>query len=511
MSMSARNRPRILALLCALLCVSSGCAVGPNFRRPPPPPVTHYSNGADPAETASAQGTAQKFTPGAAVAADWWHLFHSARLDAVLEEAIANNPGLHAAQISLRASQDNLRSGYGIFYPSINAEAAATRERFSSASFGENLPSSVFNLFTLSATVSYALDVFGGQRRLVEELHAEVDIAHADEQAAYLALTANVVNTVVASAAYRAEIEATERLIALQKEQVQIANVQAQAGTAPFVNVLSLESQLATYEATIPQLEQRLVQSDDLLAALVGRTPAEWDAPAVRLEDIALPARLPVSLPSDLVRQRPDILAAEATAHAASANIGVATAAMLPSITLNGTAGAVTNSTSRLFPSNGKEWSAGANVTAPLFEGGSLWFKRKAAIEDYRQSMDLYRQTVLAAFEQVADVLRGLEHDATILLADDKALSTAAEALHLVQVNYDSGIASYLDLLIADIQYRQAKIADLQAIALRYQDTVALFAALGGGWWSTPAAAAAPAAPATPATPAAPAVTPKVD
>lgn len=494
MSMSARSR-HIIALLCTLLGVVSGCAVGPNFHRPPAPAVTHYSNGADPAETASAQGTAQQFTPGAAVAANWWRLLQSAQLDAVVEEAIANNPGLHAAQASLRASQNNLRSGYGIFYPSIDAEAAATRERFSSAGFGENLPSSVFNLFTLSATVSYALDVFGGQRRLVEELRAEVDVAHANEQAAYLALTANVVNTVVAAAAYRAEIEATERLIALQKEQVAIANVQAQAGTAPYVNVLSLESQLATTEATIPQLQQRLVQSDDLLAALAGHAPAEWSAPAVRLEDLALPGKLPVSLPSDLVRQRPDILAAEATAHAASANIGVATAAMFPSITLNGAAGAVTNSTSHLFPSNGKEWSAGANVTAPLFEGGSLWFKRKAAIEDYRQSMDLYRQTVLAAFEQVADVLRGLDHDAAILVADDQALSSAVEALHLVQVNYDSGIATYLDLLIADIQYRQAKIADLQAIAVRYQDTVALFAALGGGWWSTPRADAGAAAP----------------
>ncbi len=192
-----------------------------------------------------------------------------------------------------------------------------------------------------------------------------------------------------------------------------------------------------------------------------------------------------------------------------SANIGMATAAMLPSITLNGAVSGLTNSTSRLFPSNGKEWSVGADLTAPLFEGGSLWFKRKAAIEDYRQSMDLYRQTVLAAFEQVADVLRGLDHDAAALLADDKALSTAAEALHLAQVNYDSGIATYLDLLIADIQYRQAKIADLQAIAVRYQDTVALFAALGGGWWSTPAAAAAGTA--TAAGTAAPAVTPKVN
>ena len=334
----------------ALLCILSGCAVGPNFHRPPAPPATHYSNGTDPATTASVEGTAQQFNPGAAVAADWWRLFHSPQLDAVIREAIANNPGLDAAQASLRASQNNLRSGYGIFYPSIDAAAGATRERYSATNIGENVPSTVFNLFTLSATVSYALDVFGGQRRLVEGLHAEVDVAHANERATYLALAANIVNTVVAEAAYRAEIEATAQLIELQKEQVGIAKVQADAGTVPYSNVLSLQSQLASYEATIPQLQQKLVQSDDLLAALAGHAPAEWKPPPVSLEDLTLPSQLPVSLPSDLVRQRPDILAAEATAHAASANIGVATAALLPSVTLNGGIAAATNSTSNLFP-----------------------------------------------------------------------------------------------------------------------------------------------------------------
>jgi len=479
----------------ALLCVLCGCAVGPNFHRPQAPAVTHYSTDADPGATASAQGTVQQFNRGAAVAADWWGLFRSPQLDAVIKEAIAGNPGLDAAQASLRASQNNLRSGYGIFYPSIDAGAAAVREKYSALNVGENLPSSVFNLFTLSASVSYALDVFGGQRRLVEGLRAEVDVAHANERATFLALAANIVNTVVAEAAYRAEIEATAQLIELQKEQVRIAKVQADAGTVPYSNVLSLQSQLASSEATIPQLEQKLVQSDDLLAALAGHTPAEWRAPTVNLDDLTLPNELPVSLPSDLVRQRPDILAAEATAHAASANIGVATAAMLPSITLNGGVEGVTNSTSRLFPPNGKAWSIGADATTPLFQGGTLWFKRKAAIDDYHQAMALYRQTVLGAFEQVADTLRGLGHDAASLSAEDQALSAAAEALHLVQANYEAGIATYLDVLNADTQFHEAKIADVQATAVRYQDTVALFAALGGGWWNPQHADAGAGAP----------------
>ena len=467
-----------------LLCVLCGCAVGPNFHRPEAPAATHYAHGGDPAATAPAQGTAQQFNPGAAVAADWWALFQSPQLDAVIKETIGNNPGLAAAAANLRASQNDLRSGYGIFYPAINAGADATRERFAPGSIGVKAPSSVFNLFTLSASVSYALDVFGGQRRLVEGLRAEVDVAQANERATYLALAANVVNTVVAAAAYRAEIEATQQLIELQKEQVHIAKVQAEAGTVPYANVLSLQSQLASYEATIPQLEQKLDQSEDLLAALAGHPPAEWQAPPVRLADLTLPGALPVSLPSDLVRQRPDILAAEATAHAASANIGVATAALLPSITLNGSYEALTNSTASLFPSNGRAWSVGASATAPLFEGGTLWFKRKAAINQFDQAMALYRQTVLGAFEQVADTLHALDHDAATLVAQDRALAAAAEALHLVQINYDAGTDTYLDVLLADTQFHQAKIADLQAIAVRYQDTVALFAALGGGWWN---------------------------
>jgi len=463
----------------------TGCAVGPNFHRPPPPPTTHYSNGSDPKATVSAHGTAQRFDTAAAVSADWWQLFRSPQLDAIIKEGVSNNPGLAAAQASLRAAQNDLRSGYGIFFPSADAQAAATRERYSPALLGQNAASHVFDIFTVSTSVNYALDIFGGQRRLVEGLRAQADVALADERATYIALAADIVNTCIAQAAYRAEIEATGQLIELQKEQVGIARVQADTGTVPFSNVLSLESQLASYEATIPQLEQKLTQGDDLLAALVGHMPAEWQAPPLRLDDLTLPGTLPVSLPSNLVHQRPDILAAEATAHAASAGIGVATAAMLPSITLSGALESASNSAANLFTANAKAWSIGANATAPLFEGGTLWFKRKAAIDQYDQAMALYRQTVLGAFEQVADTLRALDHDAAVLLAQDKALSSAEQALHLINANYQAGIATYLDVLNADAQCRQAKIAELQAIAVRYQDTVALFAALGGGWWNT--------------------------
>ena len=484
MRRSAMRRSQFAFIDICVLVLVAGCAVGPNFHRPEAPPVTQYSNGKQTTETVSVNGSAQRFEMGNSVAPDWWHLFHSSALDAVIAEAIVNNPSLEAAQASLQSSQDNLRSGYGIFYPSVDADAGATRERYTSANIGQKSPGTIFNLFTLSTSVSYALDIFGGQRRLIESLHAQVDVAHANEQAAYLALTSNIVNTVIARAAYRAEVEATRQLIELQKEQVHLAEVQSRAGTVTYSTVLSLRSQLAAYQATIPQLEQKSTQSAHLLTALTGHVPAEWKAPYVTLTDLALPADLPVSLPSALVRQRPDILAAEATAHAASANIGVTTAALLPNVTLSGGLEAASNSATSLFPAQGKAWSVGADLTAPLFEGGTLWFKRKAALDNYRQAMALYRQTVLGAFEQVADSLRALDHDAQTQLAEDESLAAAEQALRLIQANYQAGLATYLDVLNADAQYHQATIADIQANAVRYQDTVALFAALGGGWWN---------------------------
>jgi len=478
---------RILWLLAAL---AAGCAVGPNYHRPQAPAVTHYAGGADPSATVAAHGAAQRLTPGAKVAADWWQLFGSDRLDGIVAQALAANPGLEAAQASLRQSEDNLRGGYGIFYPQAEADAAATRQRFSPLKFGSATSSSIFNLFTLSASVSYALDVFGGERRMIEGLHAQVDLQRATEQATYLTLISNIVNTVVARAAYHAEVDATKQLIELQRQQVQLAQVQVSAGTAPYSNVLSLKSQLASTEASVPQLEQRLAQADDLLATLVGHVPAEWSPPDIGLAELTLPEELPVSLPSELVRQRPDVLVAEATAHGASANVGVATAALLPSVTLSGSYSANSTTTSQLTAAGGRAWDAGAGLTQPLFEGGTLWYRRKAAVEQYKQASALYRQVVLGAFAQVADTLQALEHDAAALEAEDEALASAEEALHLVQANYQAGLSTYLDVLAADAQYHQAVINDLQLVAVRYQDTVALYVALGGGWWTEPARAA---------------------
>jgi len=475
-------------LLCGLACSLAlvSCAVGPNYHRPAPPSASHYAPPADPERTAEAQGVVQHFSGDTSLAGDWWHLFNSPGIDAIVGEALAGNPGLEAARADLSQAENSLRSGYGIFYPQAQLDASATRQRFAPIKFGEALSGSIFNLFTLSGSVSYALDVFGGERRMIEGLRAEVDLERATERATYLSLVANIVNTVVARAAYQAEIEATRGLIELEREQVSIARTQTDAGTVPYSTVLSLESQLASSEASVPQLEQKLTQSEDLLATLVGRVPAEWQAPAIPLAALRLPAELPLEVPSKLVERRPDILIAEASAHAASAGVGVATADLLPSINLTGSYSANSLKTQNILDARGRAWSAGAAATAPLFEGGTLWYRRKAAIDTYRATSALYRQTVVQAFAQVADVLRALEHDAAALAAQDRALESARQALDLVQARYEAGTGSYLEVLAADAQYHQALINDIGDIAVRYQDTVALYVALGGGWWNVP-------------------------
>lgn len=361
MSMSARNKPPApLAVMMAatLLSALAGCAVGPDFRRPGAPPVDHYTSGTDPKETIATDGTAQRFAPGDAIAAQWWQLFASRKIDDVVAEAIAANPTIEAAAASLRQSQYDLRAGYGIFFPSVEVGAAAARQRYSALKVDQETPPVVFNLFTLSTSVSYALDAFGGERRTVEGLAAAVDAQQNTLLGADLTITGNVINTLIAKAAYQAELDATQDIVTLEQKQVTLAQVKANAGTAPYSNVLSIESQLDSFEATIPGLEQKITQADDLLATLVGRTPAQWQAPTISFEEIALPEILPVSLPSALVRQRPDILAAEANLHQASAGIGVATAALLPSVSLNAGYGVNNTAANDLFAKNAGFWSS---------------------------------------------------------------------------------------------------------------------------------------------------------
>ena len=470
--------------LVVILAILGGCSVGPNFVRPAPPDTDRYTHELQSEATIAADDQVQHFTSSNTLIADWWKLFQSTELDAVVNKAIANNPTLQASEASLASSQDNMRAGYGVFFPQIQAGVGASRQRTSSLQQGSQTSGKIFNLVTLSSTISYAIDVFGGARRSVESLRAQADYQRYENVAAYLMLSANVVNTSIARAAYYEEICTTKQLIKLEKEQLRLTQAQVQAGTSPYANVLSIESLIAANQALLAPLEQNLAQADHLLATLEGEFPSKADLPDINLNKFSLPIDLPVSLPSDLVNQRPDILAAEAQMHVASAKIGVATALMFPSFSLNGTFGTSGTNFGNLTASSGKFWSIGPVATIPLFQGTTLWFGRKAAIDAYQQSRANYRQTVLSAFEQVADSLKALEHDAEALQAQVEAKRSAGEALKLLQANYHAGLVNYLAVLTADVQFHETSIAYLQAVAQRHQDTVALFVALGGGWWN---------------------------
>ena len=465
----------------------AGCALGPDYVRPDPPKTSSYTATSIPRTTVVADGQAQLFEDGKQVIADWWRLFENPKVDAFIGQSMAENPTLQAAQATLRQSQDILRAGYGVFIPQIAGNLGASRQTSNPRLIGLTAPNSVFNLFTLSATVNYTLDIWGGQRRQIEGLRAQMERQRYNVMGTYVMLAGNVVNTAIAQAAYRAQIRATEDLIVLEKEQVSITQAQAESGTVPFSNVLSLQSELASTQATLPPLRQKIDQANHLLATLLGRAPADFSsasgAQGLEIKDFKLPEDLPVSLPSELVHQRPDILQAEAQLISANAQIGVATAAMFPSLTLNATVG-VNSTAANVFQSGNLFWSLGASLAGPIVDGGTRWYQRRAAIEAHDAVLASYRQTVLDALAQVADTLRALEHDAETLSAQADAVHAAFDALHLTHINYQAGIATYLQLLIADEQYHQATLAYVQAQAQRLQDTVALYVALGGGWWS---------------------------
>lgn len=483
MCISVRNSRRLTGAV-SLALTLAGCAVGPDFVPPASPAVAHYTNGADPVTTTTAEGASQHFSATADLPVDWWRLFNCPKLDAVVGQGIAGSPSIEAAEATLRQSRDTLQAGYGVFFPQIDSGFSAQRQQSTKQTQGETGPGRIFNLFTLSATVSYTLDIFGGERRTVEALAAAVDAQKNIARAAYLTLSANIVNTVIAMAAYDSQLQATQEIVQLQRDQVRLGEIKAAAGTLAYANLLGLQAQLQSTESSLPALRQKLSQTEHLLATLTGRLAADTSPPKVGFAELSLPAELPISLPSALVRQRPDILTAEASLHAASAEIGVATAALFPSITLDGAFGFANASPGALLAASGKFWSVGAGLTQPLFHGGSLWFQRKAAIDAFDASAANYRLTVLIAFQQVADTLRAIDNDAEALAADERALHTAARALQLVQANFSAGLATYADVLIADTLYHQARIGDIQARALRYQDTVALYVALGGGWWN---------------------------
>jgi NodT family efflux transporter outer membrane factor (OMF) lipoprotein len=477
-----------VALSAGILCY--GCLVGPNYRTPEAPNTKEYTPQALPAETASAPGSggvAQRLTPGQDIPDQWWTVFHSAALDRLVQQALTDNPTLAAAQATLRQSQETVNAQVGsVLYPKVDASASVTREKISGAAFGQPDTSfSPFTLYNASVNVSYALDIFGGARRELEALESQVDVQRFQLEGAYLTITANVVTTAVKEASLRAQLQAIREIIGSQIKELDLVKLQFKLGGAARTDVLTQQTQLAQTRATLPPLDKELAQTRHLMAVLAGKLPNESaEFPEFILDGFQLPAELPLSLPSALVRQRPDIRASEALLHAASAQIGVATANQYPQINLTGSFGSMTTAGNKLGSAGTGVWSLGAGVLQPVFHGGALSAERRAAVAAYDQAMAQYRSVVLQAFQNVADVLRALDADAETLKAQADADESARSTLELTRKQFQLGAVSYLSLLNAERQYQQTRIGLIQAQAARYADTAALFQALGGGWWN---------------------------
>jgi NodT family efflux transporter outer membrane factor (OMF) lipoprotein len=474
-----------LALATTLL---AACAVGPNFKSPAAPEDAGYLAAEPPKTTASAPvagGEAQRFVAAQDIPGQWWTLFQSSEMNALLEEALKHNPTLEAAQAALKQANENVAAQRGAFFPSLTGTYQAQRADASLASFG--LPGSGNNLYTLnsaSVNVAYTLDVFGGIRRQVEALQAQADYERSSLEASYLALTANVVTAAVTEASLRAQVAVTEDIARSQRAQLDITERRVTAGGASRVDVLQQQATLQATLATLPALRTQLAQERDLLATYVGTLPARYDGGPIELDALHLPRDLPVSLPSRLVEQRPDVREYSALLHEATAQVGVATANMLPQFSLTGSYGAASVKFADLFTPSSAVWNLAGGITQPLFKGGQLLHQRRAAVAAAQQAAANYRATVLTAFQNVADSLLALAGDAEVLAAQTGAQQSAAESLRLVQVQYKAGGANYLQVLTAQQAYQNATLALVKARAQRFLDTAALFQALGGGWWN---------------------------
>jgi NodT family efflux transporter outer membrane factor (OMF) lipoprotein len=463
--------------------------VGPDFRAPLIAKTDTYTADALPKKTLEvpvAGGAAQIFASGKDIPAQWWTLFKSSELDALVKDALAKNPSLEQAQAALREANENYRARVGTEYlPSVDAHGSMSRQQGSSAAAGAEGVTSVFNLKNASVSFSYVFDVFGGGRREIEALRAQTRFRVYQKEAVALSLTANVVTAAISEASLRAQINAMREIIASQQKQLDLLEKQLTLGGVSRADVLALRAQVEQTKAVLPALDQSLSMVRHALAVLTGRLPNEAALlPTFDLLKFTLPVEIPVSLPSQLVRQRPDVLSAEEMLHAASAKVGVATANLYPQFSLSGEYGVMANTTDSLLKGNDLIWSLGAGALQPVFRGGALRAQRRASIAAYDQSAAMFRQTVLTAFQNVADALRALETDAQSLAAHATAEASAKESLAITEKQYKEGAVNYVALLTAQRQYQQVLIDRIKAQAARYADTAALFQALGGGWWN---------------------------
>jgi NodT family efflux transporter outer membrane factor (OMF) lipoprotein len=478
---AARRARFFLAIgLSGLVC---GCAAGPDFHRPAGPSVTRYTPSPLPGGTPASQ-VGPKLARGGDVPADWWILFGSPGLNTLVERALKANPDLAAARAALRAAQETYKAQRGSLWPQFSVNYGVTRQQ-ASATPAPPLTSSV-NLFTLQTAqlnIAYTLDVFGGLRRQTEAAKAQADLQRFQSEAAYLTLTTNVVVTAIQEASLRDQLVAAREIVGSDREILQLMQRQFRDGQIAGADVMVQETVVAQAEAALAPLEKQLAQARDLMADLTGRAPSESEEP-LELSSISLPDVVPVSLPARLVEQRPDIRAAEANLHAASALVGVATAQRLPNVVLFANAGGAATRVSDLFRYGNSFWAYGAGVAQPLFDAGSLYHRQRAAEATFAQAQAQYRSAVLAALQNVADTLQALDADGRALEASQIAESRAEASLAIARRRLARGQIAGPSVLLAEQAYQSTLQARAQAQASRYVDVAALFQALGGGWWN---------------------------
>lgn len=472
----------------ALTAMLSGCAVGPDFASPAAPKVDAYVAGGLPAQTASADtlgGASQRLVPTQDIPGQWWTLFRSPALNDLVEQAIRANPDLQAAQASLRIAQENLQAQRGAYLPSVDLGMSSVRQKTSNTLSSDAASgASIYNLHTASVSVSYVVDVFGGTQRRVEAMAAEETGQRFQLEAAYLTLTSNVVAAAIQEASLRGQIQTTEELIRISRETQQLLRRRVELGDVAEAELVVQEASLAQIQQTLPPLKKALAQQRNLLTVLTGRFPSEEMAARFDLTALQLPGDLPVSLPSALVRQRPDIRAAEAGMQRASAEIGIATANMLPQITLSADIGGAATSIGQLLTAGSNFWGIAAGLSQPLFHGGSLLHQKRATEAAFDRAAAQYRSTVLTAFQNVADTLHAVQYDSESLREIHAAERAAARSLALARRQVELGNGNALLLLNSEQIYQQMRLNLVQAQASRFADTAALFQALGGGWWN---------------------------
>lgn len=479
-----RTRRALGALAAAGL---AACTMGPDFRAPEAPSTGVYTAGAPPSSTIAADGVAQRFVPARDLPADWWTLYASPKLDALVRAALAASPTLPQARARLAQAQEDLNARTSsVQLPAVDGAIGLSRNQIDPAALGfpDAPKTGPFTLYSVGVSVSYTIDAFGGARRELESLDAVVETRRHELDAAQVALTANVVTSAIRAARLRDQIAATRSILDAQAKLLAIAEERHALGAVSEVEVARQRALVGETRAAMPPLERDLAQAMHALAVYTGRTPGDAALPAIELSDLALPREVPLVVPADLVRQRPDIRASEARLHRASAAIGVAEANRYPRLTLSGGLSSDRTRIEDVLGQGINVWNVGIALVQPLLRQSELKARQREAVAAYDEALAAYRESVLTGVANVADALRALEQDAHALAARSEQAREAARAYAITRERYALGGVSQIELIDAERTRLAAELERSQAAAARLADTAALFQAMGGGWWA---------------------------